>query len=426
MLDLGFVRDHLDIIRQMTRNRGVTIDLDSFESMDAERRRLITEVEALKALRNRSSEDIGRRKRAGEDVSSLAAEMKEVSQRIRELDGKVAALDEPLRQFLLTVPNLPQPTVPVGRDSRDNVELRRWGQAPHFNFTPRPHWEVAEQACILDLARAARIAGARFALYRGLGARLERALANFFLDVHTREHGYTEYLPPFIVNTESLVVVGQLPKFAGDMFHLEGTDWWLTPTAEVELTNLFRDETLAADLLPIRVCAWTACFRSEAGAAGRDTRGIIRQHQFQKVEMYKFTLPEQSGDEHERLVRDAEDILQRLGLHHRVIELCTADLGFASTKTYDVEVWMPSTNAFMEISSCSNCRAFQARRAGIRYRPKGGHSDFVHTLNGSGLAVGRTWAAIVENFQQADGSVLIPEVLRPYLGVDRLPVPESK
>jgi seryl-tRNA synthetase len=285
---------------------------------------------------------------------------------------------------------------------------------------------VGEEAGILDLGRAARITGARFALYRGLGARLERALANFFLDVHTREHGYTEFLPPFIVNTDSLVAVGQLPKFAGDMFHLEGTDWWLTPTAEVELTNLYRDETLDPELLPLRACAWTACFRSEAGAAGKDTRGIIRQHQFQKVEMYKFTLPEQSYDELELLVRDAEDLLQRLGLHHRVVQLCTGDMGFASAKTYDIEVWLPSTGAFLEISSCSNCESFQARRAGIRYRPKGGRSEYVHTLNGSGLAVGRTWVAIVENYQEADGSILIPEALQPYMGTDRIPPPASR
>ncbi|HVB34968.1 MAG TPA: serine--tRNA ligase [Patescibacteria group bacterium] len=426
MLDLGFVRDHLDLIRQMAEKRGVSIDLASFQAIDAERRRLITEVESLKALRNRSSEDIGRRKKAGEDVSSLAAEMKKTSQRIREMDEKVAALDEPLRQFLLTVPNIPQSAVPVGRDSGDNIEMRRWGQPPAFDFTPRPHWEVAEGAGILDLARAARIAGSRFALYCGLGARLERALANFFLDVHTREHGYTEYLPPFVVSTESLTAVGQLPKFADDMFHLEGTDWWMTPTAEVELTNLYRGETLDADRLPIRVCAWTSCFRSEAGAAGKDTRGIVRQHQFQKVEMYKFTRPEESGEELESLVRDAEDLLQRLGLHHRVVQLCTGDMGFAAAKTYDIEVWLPSAGTFMEISSCSNCEAFQARRAGIRYRPRGGRSDFLHTLNGSGLAVGRTWVAIVDNYQQADGSILIPEALRPYVGTDRIPAGEGK
>ncbi len=425
MLDLSFVREHADLIRQMGQNRGVTIDLDAFQALDAERRRVVTEAERLKALRNRSSEDIGQRKQAGEDIAALAAEMKQTSQQIREYDERIAELDEQLRRFLLTVPNLPDATVPVGRDARDNVEVRRWGAPPQFDFTPRPHWEVGERAGILDLERATRIAGSRFALYRGLGARLERALANFFLDVHTREHGYTEFLPPFIVSTDSLTAVGQLPKFAADMFHLEGTDWWLTPTAEVELTNLHRGETLDADSLPLRVCAWTACFRSEAGAAGRDTRGIVRQHQFQKVEMYKFTRPDESYDELEKLVRDAEDLLQRLGLHHRVILLSTGDMGFASAKTYDIEVWLPSTGAFMEISSCSNCESFQARRAGIRFRPKGGKSEFVHTLNGSGLAVGRTWVALVENYQQADGSIVIPEPLVPYMGVDRIPAPKS-
>jgi seryl-tRNA synthetase len=425
MLDLGFVRDHLDVVAQMAENRGVTIDLESFRAIDAERRRLITQAEKLKAQRNRASEDIGRRKKAGEDIAALTAEMKQASQEIKQYDERIAELDERLRQFLLTIPNLPHPSVPVGHDARDNVEMRRWGQPPIFDFAPRSHWEVAESAGILDLGLAARITGSRFAVYQGLGARLERALANFFLDVHTREHGYTEFLPPFVVNTQSLVAVGQLPKFAADMFHLEGTDWWMTPTAEVELTNLYRDQTVDAGQLPIRVCAWTACFRSEAGAAGKDTRGIIRQHQFQKVEMYKFTLPEQSYDELERLVRDAEDLLQRLGLHHRVVQLCTGDMGFASAKTYDIEVWLPSTGGFLEISSCSNCEAFQARRAGIRYRPKVGRTDFVHTLNGSGLAVGRTWLAIVENYQQADGSILIPEVLQSYMGTDRIPAPEK-
>jgi seryl-tRNA synthetase len=426
MLDLGFVRDHLDLIGKMLRDRGVSIDLEAFQELDAERRTVITEAEKLKAERNRASEDIGRRKKAGEDITAAAAEMKRTSQQIKQYDERITELDERLRRFLLTIPNLPHSSVPVGFDARENVEVRRWGAPPKFDFTPRPHWEVGEEAGILDLGRAARITGARFALYRGLGARLERALANFFLDVHTREHGYTEFLPPFIVNTDSLVAVGQLPKFAGDMFHLEGTDWWLTPTAEVELTNLYRDETLDPELLPLRACAWTACFRSEAGAAGKDTRGIIRQHQFQKVEMYKFTLPEQSYDELELLVRDAEDLLQRLGLHHRVVQLCTGDMGFASAKTYDIEVWLPSTGAFLEISSCSNCESFQARRAGIRYRPKGGRSEYVHTLNGSGLAVGRTWVAIVENYQEADGSILIPEALQPYMGTDRIPPPASR
>jgi len=351
--------------------------------------------------------------------------MKGISEEIKAHDVKIAELDEQLRQFLLTVPNIPHASVPRGRSSADNVEVRRWSTPPKFDFAPRPHWEIGEGAGILDFEAAVKMTGARFAVYKGLGARLERALANFFLDVHTHEHGYTEILPPFLVNTASLVGVGQLPKFANEMFRVEGTDFWLTPTGEVELTSLHREETLDADALPIKVCAWTACFRSEAGAAGKDTRGIKRQHQFQKVEMFKFTRPEQSYDELESLVRNAEAVLQRLGLPYRVMQLCTADMGFASAKTYDIEVWLPSSNEFMEISSCSNCEAFQARRAGIRFKSKGGpkgqKSEFVHTLNGSGLAVGRTWIAIVENYQQADGSVIIPEALRPYMGTDRIP-----
>jgi seryl-tRNA synthetase len=330
-------------------------------------------------------------------------------------------LDGLLRDVLLTIPNLPHPSVPIGKGAEDNVEVRRWGTPPKFDFTPRPHWEIGEAAGILDFNAAVKMSGARFAVYKGLGSRLERGLANFFLDVHTREHGYTEILPPFIVNTDSLVGVGQLPKFAADMFHLEGTGLWLTPTSEVELTSLHRDDTIDADQLPIRVCAWTACFRSEAGAAGKDTRGLKRQHQFQKVEMFKFTRPEESYDELESLVRNAEALLQKLGLHYRVVQLCTGDMGFASAKTYDIEVWLPSTGQFMEISSCSNCEAFQARRSGIRFKPKGGKSDFVHTLNGSGLAVGRTWIAVVENYQQPDGSVRVPEALRAYLGEDAIP-----
>jgi seryl-tRNA synthetase len=420
MLDLGFVREHLDVIEQMARNRGITLDLDRFRAIDAERRQLITAAERLKAERNKASDEIAKRKRAGEDATALVAEMKRVSDEIKRDDLRIGELDESLREFMLTMPNTPHSSVPVGKGAADNIEVRRWGQPPKFSFAPKPHWEVGERAGILDLAAAAKIAGARFAVYRGAGARLERALANFFLDVHTREHGYTEILPPFIVNTASLVGVGQLPKFAGDMFRLEGTDLWLTPTAEVELTNLYRDETIDADALPIKVCAWTACFRSEAGAAGKDTRGIARQHQFQKVELFKFTRPEQSYDELEQLVHDAEVILQKLGLHYRVVQLCTADMGFASAKTYDLEVWLPSMNEFKEISSCSNCEAFQARRARIRYKSKGGKSDYVHTLNGSGLAVGRTWIALVENYQQEDGSIIIPEALQPYMGTDRI------
>jgi seryl-tRNA synthetase len=421
MLDLGYLREHLATIEKMGRDRGITLDLAPFRSLDAERRELITSTERLKAERNQASHEISRLKRTGQDADTILARMKEVSEQIKGFDQRITELDERLDEFLLTVPNIPDASVPVGRGPADNVETRRWGAPPKFEFAPRPHWEVGEGAGILDLQAAVKIAGARFAVYKGLGARLERAIANFFLDVHTREHGYTEILPPFLVNTAALTGVGQLPKFARDMFHLEGTDLWLTPTAEVELTNLYRGDTLEVDQLPIKVCAWTACFRSEAGAAGKDTRGIKRQHQFQKVELFKFTRPDQSYDELESLVANVEVVLQRLGLHYRVVQLCTADLGFASAKTYDLEVWLPSTNEFMEISSCSNTEAFQARRSGIRFKPKGGKSEFVHTLNGSGLAVGRTWIAIVENYQQGDGSIVIPEALRPHMGADRIP-----
>lgn len=418
MLDLNYFRDHLDEMDQMARNRGAVLDLAEFRKNDTERRALITAAEKLKAERNKASEEIPRLKKAGQDASALLARMKQVSDEIKQLDERVSGIEDVTREFLLRVPNVPHKTVPIGASAAQNVEVRRWGTPPKFSFAPKPHWELGESAGILDLERARKIAGTRFALYRGAGARLERALANFFLDVHTREQGYTEILPPFIVNTESLVADGKLPKFAGDMFKLQDTDLWLTTTAETELTNLYRDETLDLEALPISVCAWTACFRSEAGAAGKDTRGIKRQHQFQKVEMFKFTRPEESYDQLEKMVHDAEDLLQRLGLHYRVVLLCTGDMGFASSKTYDIEVWLPSSNEFMEISSCSNCEAFQARRAGIRYKPKSGKSDFVHTLNGSGLPTGRTWIAIVENYQQADGSIVVPEVLRPFMGAD--------
>jgi seryl-tRNA synthetase len=428
MIDLGYFREHLDEIEQMLRNRGAKLDLDEFRKVDAERRQRITSVERLKAERNKGSEEVGRIKKSPTSalpevqfsLNKLMARMKQIAEEIKADDARAAELEEKLRAFMLTVPNIAHSSVPVGSGAQDNVEVRRWGAPPKFDFAPKPHWELGEAAGILDLERAVKIAGTRFALYRGAGARLERALANFFLDVHTGGQGYTEILPPFIVNTASLVADGKLPKFAGDMFHLENTDLWLTTTAETELTNLYRDETLEESALPISVCAWTACFRSEAGAAGKDTRGIKRQHQFQKVEMYKFTRPETSYDELEKMVRDAEDLLQRLGLHYRVMQLCTGDMGFAASKSYDIEVWVPSANEFMEISSCSNCEAFQARRAGIRYKPKVGKSEFVHTLNGSGLPTGRTWIAIVENYQQDDGSIIIPEVLRPYMGTDRI------
>jgi len=422
MHDLGYFREHLDVFADMARKRGVVIDLDRFRELDKTRRSLITINERRKADRNQASEEIARLKKAKQNADSRIAEMKQNSDFIRQTDADIARLDAEQRELLLAIPNVPHVSVPVGASAADNKQVRCWGTPPKFDFPPKPHWELGERAGILDLETAAKITGARFAVYKGWGARLERALANFFLDVHTREHGYTEILPPFLVNSVSLTGAGQLPKFAADLFKLEGTDFWLTPTAEVELHNLYRDETIPEEKLPINVTAWTACFRSEAGAAGKDTRGILRQHQFQKVELFKFTHPEKSYEEHEALTKDAEAILQKLGLHHRTVLLCTGDMGFASAKTYDIEVWLPSSNEFREISSCSNCEAFQARRAGIRFKPRGGgKSDLVHTLNGSGLAVGRTWIAMVENFQQADGSIRIPEVLRPYLGIDRIP-----
>jgi len=421
MHDLSYFREHLDLFAEMAKKRGAALDLDAYRALDKERRTLITATEQLKAQRNQASEEIARLKKEKQNADSLIAEMKAVAERIRAADERIAQLDATQREFLLTIPNVPHSSVPVGHSAAENVEVRRWGTPPKFDFAAKPHWEVGERAGILDLPAATKITGARFAVYKGWGARLERALANFFLDVHTREHGYTEILPPFLVNSASLLAAGQLPKFAADLFRVQDTDFWLTPTAEVELHNLHRDETLPEEKLPICVTAWTACFRSEAGAAGKDTRGILRQHQFQKVELFKFTHPEKSYEEHESLTRNAEAILQKLGLHYRVMLLCTGDMGFASAKTYDIEVWLPSSNEFREISSCSNCEAFQARRAGIRFKPKsGGKSEFVHTLNGSGLAVGRTWIAIVENYQQADGSIVIPEALRPYMGVDRI------
>src|ERR1700745_60831 len=425
MHDLSYFREHLDLFATMAKRRNITLDLDGFRELDTDRREQITSNEQRKAKRNKASDEIARLKKEKQNADALIAEMKQVSEQIKQSDQRIAELDIRQRELLLTIPNIPHSSVPAGASAADNLEVRRWGAPPVFDFQPKPHWEVGERAGILDLPTASKITGARFAVYQGWGARLERALANFFLDVHTLEHGYTEILPPFLVNTASLMGAGQLPKFAADLFKIENTDFWLTPTSEVELHNLYRDETLPEEKLPIHVTAWTACFRSEAGAAGKDTRGILRQHQFQKVELFKFTRPETSYEEHEALVRNAETILQKLGLHYRTVLLCAGDLGFASAKTYDIEVWLPSSKEFREISSCSNCDAFQARRAGIRFKPKaGGKSDFVHTLNGSGLAVGRTWIAVVENYQQADGSIVIPEALRPYMGIDRIPGPK--
>jgi seryl-tRNA synthetase len=425
MLDLTFVRDNLPLVEEKLRQRGMdpAAVLKDFREVDAQRRHAITEAETRKARRNKASEDIAKLKKSGQDATVAMSETKELREQIQVLEKKAGDLDARLREILAGIPNLPHPSVPVGLSAEENVEVRRWGKGPQFDFTPKPHWELGEQLGVLDLERAVKLAGARFAVYWDLGAKLERALANFMLDLHTREHGYTEVLPPYLVNSESMYGTGQLPKFAADSFRVPHgeKDLWLIPTAEVPVTNLYRDEVLDSARLPISLTAYTPCFRSEAGSYGKDVRGIIRQHQFQKVELVKFTRPETSYDEHEKLTRDAEEVLQKLGLHYRVVTLCTGDMSPASAKTYDIEVWLPGQQLFREISSCSNFEAYQARRANIRYRPEGKNkSDYVHTINGSGLAVGRTWVAIVENYQQADGSVLVPEVLRPYIGAERI------
>ena len=424
MLDLAFVRDNLPAVEEMLRRRGMDpAVLKDFHHIDSERRRVITETETLKARRNRSSEDIAKLKKAGQDATAQINETKELREKIQEQEKAADEMDARLRELLVSVPNMPNAGVPVGHSAEENLEVRRWGTAPKFDFTPKPHWEVGEQLGILDLERAVKLTGARFAVYWDLGARLERALANFMLDLHTREHGYTEVLPPYMVNSDSLYGTGQLPKFAADLFRVPhgDKDLWLIPTSEVPVTNLYRGETLEAGRLPISLTAYTPCFRSEAGSYGKDVRGIIRQHQFQKVELVKFSHPEDSYNQLEQLTHHAETVLQRLGLHYRVVMLCTGDMGPSSAKTYDIEVWLPGQQLFREISSCSNCEAFQARRANIRYKPEGkGKTDFVHTLNGSGLAVGRTWLAIMENYQQSDGSVLIPDALRAYVGAERI------
>jgi len=425
MLDLNFVRDNLPLVEEKLRQRGMdpATVLKDFREVDTQRRQAITEAETMKARRNRASEDIGKLKKSGQDASALMAETKDLREQIQTREKTAADLDARLGEILSGIPNIPHASVPIGNSAEQNVEVRRWGRTPQFNFNPQPHWELGEQLRVLDLERAVKLTGARFAVYWDLGAKLERALANFMLDLHTREHGYTEVLPPYLVNSDSMYGTGNLPKFAADLFRVPhgDKDLWLIPTAEVPVTNLYRDEILDAARLPISLTAYTPCFRSEAGSYGKDVRGIIRQHQFQKVELVKFARPENSYDEHERLTLDAEEVLQKLGLHYRVVTLCTGDMGPSAAKTYDIEVWLPGQKLFREISSCSNFEAYQARRANIRYRPDGKNKpEFVHTLNGSGLAVGRTWVAIVENYQQADGSVVIPEVLRPYIGADRI------
>ena len=425
MLDLNFVRDNLPQVEEKLRQRGMNPSevLKDFQAIDAERRQAITQMETLKAKRNQASDEIARLKKNKEDATAQIEATKEMREQIQDLEKKSAEADARLRELLMALPNLPNASVPVGKSEADNIEARRWGTPPKFEFTPKPHWELGEQLGVLDLERAAKLSGARFAVYWALGARLERALANFMLDLHTREHGYTEVMTPYMVNSESMYGTGQLPKFAQDLFRVPHgeKDLWLIPTAEVPVTNLYRDETLDAAKLPISLTAYTPCFRSEAGSYGKDVRGIIRQHQFQKVELVKFARPETSYDELDKLTNNAETVLQKLGLHYRVMTLCTADIGFSAAKTFDIEVWLPGQNLFREISSCSNFETFQARRANIRYRPEGKNkTELVHTLNGSGLAVGRTWVAIVENYQQADGSVLIPQALQPYMGTDRI------
>ncbi|MFO7264096.1 MAG: serine--tRNA ligase [Bacillaceae bacterium G1] len=417
MLDSKLLRDHLDEVREKLRHRNEDISgLDRFKDLDVRRRQLLQESEALKNRRNTVSQEVARRKRQGEAADDLIEEMRQVGEQIKRLDEELRVVQGELDDILLTLPNIPHESVPVGESEEDNVPVRYWGEKPNFSFTPKPHWELGTDLGLFDFERAAKVTGSRYVFYRGLGARLERALINFMLDLHTTEHGYEEMFPPFIVNRHSLLGTGQLPKFEEDVFRIAEHDDYLIPTAEVPVTNFFRDEILSADQLPMKFAAYSACFRSEAGAAGRDTRGLIRMHQFNKVELVKFVEPQHSYDELERLVNDAEQVLQRLGLPYRVVLMCTGDLGFTAAKKYDLEVWLPASGQYREISSCSNFEAFQARRANIRYRPHPkAKPEFVHTLNGSGLAIGRTVAAILENYQQEDGSVVIPEALRPYM-----------
>ncbi len=421
MLDLKLVREHTEQVRAAIRRRGAELDLREFLALDEQRRSTQQELEALRRKRNEVSEEIGRLKKAGKPAEDKVAEMRAEGDAITALENAGREAEEAQRNILLMIPNLPHASVPDGKDEADNVEIRRWspqgGEPPKFSFEPKPHWDIAAYLDIIDFDRAAKITGARFALYKGMGARLERALINFMLDLHTTEHGYLEVLPPFMVNRDSMITTGNLPKFEEDLFKVENGAYYLIPTAEVPVTNIFRDEVLPEESLPILYTAYTPCFRREAGSYGKDTRGLIRQHQFNKVELVKFAKPEDSYDELEKLTRNAEEVLRRLGLAYRVIALCTGDMGFSAAKTYDIEVWLPAQNKYREISSCSNFEDFQARRGNIRYKPKGGKkTEFVHTLNGSGLAVGRTVVAILENFQQPDGSVVIPEVLRPYMG----------
>lgn len=427
MLDMKFVRDNPEKVMEAVRKRNGELNLDEFLALDKERREITQQVEALKNERNTASKEIGKLKKAGENAEEKMAEVRAIGDKIAADDVRLRDIEARLKTIMLAIPNIPAEDVPVGKSDADNPEVRRWGEPRKFDFEPLSHWDLGEKLDILDFERGHKISGARFTVYKGLGSRLERSVINFYLDLHTSEHGYTEFFPPFIVNSDSMLGTGQLPKFAEDMFKLQGMDMYLIPTAEVPITNLHRDEILNGDDLPLRYCAYSACFRAEAGSAGKDTRGLIRQHQFNKVELVKFTRPEQSWDELESLTNNAEHALQLLGLPYHVVRLCTGDLGFSSATTYDLEVWLPQANCYREISSCSNFLDFQARRANIRFRRDAkSKPEFVHTLNGSGLAVGRTVAAILENYQQEDGSVIVPEVLRKYMGCDVIPVPEKK
>jgi len=416
MLELRFTRENLELVKEKTRLRGIEDSrIEDFEAVDIQRRELLAELESLRNNRKNVSSQIADLKKQNHDAEALILAMREAGERIKNLEKQVSKIEENLQDIVMGIPNLCHDSVPVGKDDTDNVELKKWGQIPKFSFEPKAHWDIGEKLDILDFERAAKLSGARFALLKGLGSRLERALINFMLDLHTQKHGYIEVLPPFMVNTSSMTATGQLPKFEEDLFKISGWDFYLIPTAEVPVTNIHRDETLAEKELPIKYCSYTPCFRSEAGSYGKDTRGLIRQHQFDKVELVKFSRPEDSFDELESLLADAEEVLQLLKLPYRVVTLCTGDLGFSASKTYDIEVWMPAQEKYREISSCSNFGDFQARRGGIRYRPRNNKkSGLVHTLNGSGLAVGRTLAAILENFQRSDGTIYMPEVLEPY------------
>lgn len=417
MLDLKFVRTNPEVVKEALLKRNADINLDGFLSEEEKRRQVLFKVETLKAERNKVSEEVARLKKNGENAEELIINMRKVGEQIRELEDSLREIEQKMEEVLYLIPNIPHESVPVGRDENDNLEVRRWGTPPKFDFEPLAHFELGEQLDILDFARAGKVTGTRFTFYKGLGAKLERALINFMLDRHSAK-GYQEIFPPFIVNRQSMTGTGQLPKFEQDVFKLENSDYFLIPTAEVPVTNIYRDEILDGEKLPLYYCAYSACFRAEAGAAGRDTRGLIRQHQFNKVELVKFSLPENSYDELETLTADAEDILQALELPYRVVTLSTGDLGFSSAKTYDIEVWLPSFNTYREISSCSNFEDFQARRANIRFRRGKNKPEFVHTLNGSGIAVGRTVSAILENYQDKEGGVKIPRVLQPYIGVE--------